>query len=857
MIPLSLKLSGFLSYREPAELDFSAFDLACISGSNGAGKSSLLDAITWALFGQARRRDDALIHSACKSAEVAFDFAYEGNLYRVLRSKARDKPAALEFYVGVPGEDGRAPDWKPLTERSLRDTEAHIQQVLRMDYETFTNASFFLQGKADQFATQRPGDRKRILSSILGLDAWEEYRERAVERRRALEGEVAFLESRLGEIQAELNEEPARVEQLKQQEAELKRLSKARLIQEANLDTLRKLAASLEERRKLVESLRARSGEARQRETALQERLEQRQSERDVILAELARAEEIRARYRDWQAARAALERWEEVAARFREQEKLRNGPLTEIEAERAALQREAEGLRETARAVAALQAEAERWQAQAHQAQARLEETAAQIQRRAALQEALRGLEKQRADAQAENPRLRSEMDELKQRIEQLEAARGAACPVCGQPLGEKERETLVAELKVRGKELGERYRANRRLLQEFEERVRAMEAEIKALATIESEAQRAAQQAEQAKARLEHIRAQVEQWEASGAPRLAQIEEALRSGDFARQARARLAEVDAALRAIGYDAAAHDVVRKAEQAGRSSEAELRALEAARARLEPLEREVAELRAELAEQREEAARREAEARSAAEAYEAERASLPDLQKAERELLELQEQENALRMKVGMARQKVQVMDDLRRRQAELGAQREEKVRLVTRLKTLERAFGKDGVPALLIEQALPEIEVAANEILDRLSAGSMSVHFETQREYRDRNREDRRETLDIVVSDVSGPREYECFSGGEAFRVNFAIRLALSRVLAQRAGARLQTLVVDEGFGSQDAEGRQRLVEAINLVRPDFAKILVVTHLEELKDAFPTRIEVEKTPSGSSLRVV
>ena len=56
MIPVHLQLSGFLSYQDPVDLDFTTFDLACISGSNGAGKSSLLDAMTWALFGQARRR---------------------------------------------------------------------------------------------------------------------------------------------------------------------------------------------------------------------------------------------------------------------------------------------------------------------------------------------------------------------------------------------------------------------------------------------------------------------------------------------------------------------------------------------------------------------------------------------------------------------------------------------------------------------------------------------------------------------------------------------------------------------------------------------------------------------------------
>ena len=72
-----------------------------------------------------------------------------------------------------------------------------------------------------------------------------------------------------------------------------------------------------------------------------------------------------------------------------------------------------------------------------------------------------------------------------------------------------------------------------------------------------------------------------------------------------------------------------------------------------------------------------------------------------------------------------------------------------------------------------------------------------MSIHFETQREYKDKKREDRRETLDIFIRDSAGERVYELFSGGEAFRINFAIRLALSRVLAHRAGARMQTLVI------------------------------------------------------------
>ncbi|MCA9947574.1 MAG: hypothetical protein KC449_29040, partial [Anaerolineales bacterium] len=78
--------------------------------------------------------------------------------------------------------------------------------------------------------------------------------------------------------------------------------------------------------------------------------------------------------------------------------------------------------------------------------------------------------------------------------------------------------------------------------------------------------------------------------------------------------------------------------------------------------------------------------------------------------------------------------------------------------------------------------------------------------------------------------------------------------RLALSQLLAKRAGARLQTLVIDEGFGSQDPNGRQRLIEAINTIQGDFKRILVITHIDELRDAFPNRIEVQKTSSGSQI---
>jgi exonuclease SbcC len=96
--------------------------------------------------------------------------------------------------------------------------------------------------------------------------------------------------------------------------------------------------------------------------------------------------------------------------------------------------------------------------------------------------------------------------------------------------------------------------------------------------------------------------------------------------------------------------------------------------------------------------------------------------------------------------------------------------------------------------------------------------------------------------------------RGYEMYSGGEAFRVNFAVRIALSKLLARRAGTQLQTLVIDEGFGSQDGQGREKLVSAIRSIQDDFEKILVITHIEELKDEFPTRINIIKTGTGSKI---
>jgi exonuclease SbcC len=159
----------------------------------------------------------------------------------------------------------------------------------------------------------------------------------------------------------------------------------------------------------------------------------------------------------------------------------------------------------------------------------------------------------------------------------------------------------------------------------------------------------------------------------------------------------------------------------------------------------------------------------------------------------------------------------------------------------------LAEAMGKSGVPAFVISQALPEIEREADELLALLSGDEMSLKLSTF---------ENRENLELRIADRNGERPYESYSGGESFRVDFALRVALSRFLAHRSGSELSMLIVDEGFGTQDTEGLALLIESLRAIESEFALILVITHIENLKGEFDQVVEVGKIPgTGSRIR--
>ncbi|MGC9314839.1 MAG: hypothetical protein ACP5G4_04315, partial [bacterium] len=158
----------------------------------------------------------------------------------------------------------------------------------------------------------------------------------------------------------------------------------------------------------------------------------------------------------------------------------------------------------------------------------------------------------------------------------------------------------------------------------------------------------------------------------------------------------------------------------------------------------------------------------------------------------------------------------------------------------------LAEAMGKNGVPAFVIANALPEIEKEADRLLALLTGGEMSLRLVTTRGEKDND------TLEVHISTPSGESSYESFSGGEAFRLDFALRVALSRFLS-RGGGGISTLIIDEGFGTQDEEGLALLAEAIRAIEDEFELILVITHLERLKEEFDQIIEISKLPSKGS----
>ncbi|MGD1995917.1 MAG: SMC family ATPase [Anaerolineae bacterium] len=842
MIPQELSLSNFMCYRQ-ATLDFSGIHVACLSGENGAGKSALLDAVTWALWGRARaRRSDELIRLGQDEMEVDLSFQLGSDLYRVVRKRKAGKRSRslLDFQIR---DDHR---WRSIAENTIPATERKIERVLRLDYDTFVNSAFLRQGRADEFTVKTPAERKRVLGEILRLDLWEVYEERAKERLRRVEEEAHVLDLRLEEIEKELARRPDYEEQVQAAQSEVGELSAALRETQQAWQELEAARAELRHVRTQIVELDERIEQAQREQQSVQEEQKEREARLSQYREVLGQGEEIQAGFAAYQ---EALERERDLG------EKL--SALTELNERRSALEaeiKEVEHDLRTQRELAAQRVQELEGRLptpdllqQHEEVQAKLAHLNQLREGREAARDDLARLAEERATLVAQNESLRVEMDSLKERIEALEQAE-ATCPLCDQSLSEGDRLRLVEDLKAKGKQKGDLYRANRARREEIAKERDGLQTQIaesepllEELPGLEQKAARLAERVrtgEEATQALEEVQVELNRLEAE-----------LEAEAYAPEPREALAEVLAQASELGYDAEAHKAARQAVSEGRPFAERKARLDAAR---EGVEQEQAALN-----RLEDAARRWKEQEEAQQVQKVElekriaqlEEELKEASTVEEELTRVRAAEAEARQRLGAAKQRLTACDALAEQLEGRRERRDELGRLQELYEELRTAFGIRGVPAMIIEAAMPEIEAEANRLLGRMTGGRMHVRLESQRETL---AGEVRETLDIHIMDELGERPYENYSGGEQFRVNFALRIALSRLLARRAGAQLQTLIIDEGFGTQDAQGRERLVEAIHAIQDEFARVLVITHIEELQDAFPTRIQVTKTPQGS-----
>ena len=1015
MIPVQLTLRNFLSYGDaPVTLDFSDFRVACLSGDNGHGKSALLDALTYALWGEGRKgrserkADEGLLRLGATDMEVSLTFDLDSDRYSVMRRFAkRSKRSITELDLQV--FDAQTQRYRPLTDStSTANTQRQLDDLLCMDYTTFVNSAFLLQGRDAEFTRKTPRERKQVLAEILGLSRYDRLQQLAKQKLNLGTTQVQQYSARLSDLDIEISQEGEHETAMQQVAEELKTVDGQIEHDSTDEQTTNQALLQARTRSKEADKLRverpqlvrkiaavhAESAELKQCERDNQSLLDAAESiETDFVTYTELKSEEtaLSAKSEErWQLSQSQVElessirdirhQHERECERHRTQKTALGKQLREHEQRLAeekaietaytslcALREREDQLKKAQLAVAELELERSKLNLQIDSTQKSLEAEADLVRERCAeLEEALT----QHPTIEAELAATNNELGQLREQTEDMEVLRErgtalaaeierdterlqatleelsemsgrakvlgdsteADCPLCGSPLDREHREQLEAEM-VRRKSACESQvakltetvaaksadvAARRVQFQELEEQAsRIAPLQTKAaqlcarseqLDSVRSESARLSTHREQLckqlsigdyandeRSRLHTLEQHIEQSDfsseelvrvqaqlrelsdadaerrhldeaRSGKARvleelahtehaLEHTERILREESFAGEERTKLSQILTDFAELAYDAGRHESIREhlsdlaqAVQMSERLDNARRSQHAVTTKLSSLELETNDLEQKLVvldQHLTETAEREAAIPDLESRLESVQARL-QTRRAERDQLLARRGavEGALERCRGLKAQRKELRAKL--------ATAEQESWIYARL---DEAFGKDGIQALIIEGAIPEIESEANALLGRLTDNRIQVSLESLKDLKSGAT---RETLDIKIADELGERAYDLYSGGEAFRTNFALRVALSKVLARRSGTRLRTLIIDEGFGTQDGKGLESMVEAIQEISRDFDKILVVTHLPLLRDAFPTQIHITKDPQyGSTLQLI
>jgi len=1034
-----------MSYGD-ASLDMSSLSIACLCGQNGAGKSAILDAITWALWESARSSSDELVRMGQQEMWVDLTFELEDNFYRVRRSRYLSPPrtaskvskGTLDFQVWkaesqvAPAEVGARPrttqranktaekmpqpgpspvtsatgTWGALNGASMRETQTRICEILRMDYDTFINSVYLRQGRADEFTTRPPSERKHVLSEILGLSRFDQLSELARDESRSRKAEIEYL-------QAGMEDVPQLAEELQSAQSE-----EARLIQllqktrsdfegqKLSLQMLDQQLIELNDIRSRLEPTQLRLTEIDADMAHLQptlDRLTTRKVELDALLAAVPGMQEILSRFNVVKSTvgeldTIALQRQGFETRRLELRSKLatQRGRL-EVELEH--LQSQMETLKEQQERLMKLAAEREKLQtdfgaykrlvaqeaemskrqeaytqlsARAEQLHTTVVESRLRLEAELNQQKEshtellslltskdelsregeglhcragqLEQLEIEFDSVEESGIRMKQEIDLLDQSIQILEKQTGendhkcreltepqtlTMCPLCAAPIVDRaavldrygdlnkqirqeiaDCETKKQNLEEKRGELRKRYIELKRELESrkrLDVQIGEFNGRMAAVARAETSCQRIADQvidlerklqaqdyAQVERESLVNIKAEMHKLEFDPVifsnlqaqlrmqrnvemryqqfkrdqAELARLNEQiplleqsmgflktqLVSSSFAQHDSTELTEVEAKLGEFTYDRAEHDDAR-------NELAKLLPLVDKMRDFDRVSTEKPEVDAQLENVTTQIKLKRGQYDALAESiteWSVRIESFPILVQRKAELhstlSELDESKQLSERQLAVLEKRIEQLqtqqETLQNKQNRLNALLVE----MNDYQFLSESFGKKGIQAIIIENAVPELEGEANEILARLTDNQMHIGLVTQQKTKQGSIQ---ETLDILIADNLGTRNYELYSGGEAFKINFAIRVALSRLLARRAGAKLQTLIIDEGFGSQDEDSRGRLMQAINSIRGDFARIIVVTHIAEIKEMFPVQILVQKQSGLSEVTVL
>lgn len=860
MIPVRLKLKNFLPYRgEIPPLTFEGIHLACISGDNGSGKTSIVDAMTWALWGKSRvgsksTGDDDLISQGETDTSVTFDFrAGDGQVYRVERRRTKSKKSSTggqsELNLFLVSDEGVS----NISGSIMSETADKITNLLQLDYETFINSAYLKQGEAGHFTDLTPNKRKEVLGAILNLNIYDRLSETAKTKadnaaasKKMLSDSVAMEQEKLAqetEIESALAtavQESANAEfGLKEKQAVLDELKRTRQLVESQQQSLIQAEAGVREI----------TGDLAQKQAELETNGQRITKYQQIITSKKS----IEAGYARFQAAGKRNTEFNQklmAVRRLDEQTKSLESAITKAVSEAVATREYWQTKFDELAAMATELPKMKESLAELNREMTQLVEKEKYLE---GITAAIQELKTDNARIQAEVAGLSKQLRENEGKSKLLSESQEAACPVCETELSRERLTTVLNKYQSDNTSINklldtlaasqtENARKSRELEGELET-VGKLKAERSRLTNLEARLLHDIEEAEKAAGRLPE-----------GEKQLAELNRKIETNDFAPEERRQLAELESQIKAVGYDADEHqrtsETLRELEPFDRQhrelAEAEKLLAADEQSRLS-IEASIAELKKRLTLREQETGKLRAKL---AELPSVDEAVLRD---AEALVAGLKQQATATAQKTGVLQQSLAQLQELKKDITAKTTEIRRQAETESIYRDLQKYFGRNCIQAGLIENAIPKMEAEANQLLARMTDNRMSLKLELQRLTR---KGETNETFDIKVSDELGTRDYDLFSGGEAFRINFALRLALSRLLADRTGAPLRTLIIDEGFGTQDAAGIDKLKEAIASIQDQFDCILVITHIEEFKDAFPARIEVYKTADGSNIQI-